>query len=138
MRRVIVLAAALALPAYAAADMMQPGMYRTTVESPGEKTEKDEQCITQKDIDEGLSGLNRDESCKVLDMKRGPSSVSYRTACGNKDMKVASQVNGTFTRDSFDMNLAVTVNADAPVKIHMVGKRIGACKEGEGSKRSRK
>ena len=137
MRRVVLLAA-LALPAYAVADMMQPGMYRTTVESPGEKPEKDEQCITQKDIDEGLSGLNRDESCKVLDMKRGASSVSYRTACGNKDMKVTSQVNGTFTRDSFDMNLAVTINADQPVKMHMTGKRIGECKAHEGSKRSRK
>ena len=129
MRRVVLFAAVLALPACAMADMMQPGMYSTTVESPGEKPEKKTQCITQKDIDEGLSGLGgqRNASCKVLDMKRGSSSVSYQTACADSGVKVSTRVNGTFSRDSFDMTLAMSVNADPPMKIHMTGRRVGAC-----------
>ena len=142
MRRVILVAAALCLPAGAMAEAMQPGLYRGTVESPGEKPEKKEDCITQKDIDEGLSGLNADTgaSCKVQDMRRGPSSVSYRTVCAGDGAKATTQVSGTFTRDSFDMNFAMTINADPPVKFHITGKRIGECTKdaGEGSKRSRK
>lgn len=140
MQRVILLAAALAFPAHAMAEAMQPGLYRGTVESPGEKPEKKEDCITQKDIDEGLSGLNADAgaSCKVQDMKRGANSVSYRTVCADSGVKATTQVNGTFTRDSFDMNFAMTVNADPPIKFHITGKRIGDCKASEGSKRSRK
>jgi len=104
MRRVILLAAALSFPAYAMAQAMQPGLYRGTVESPGEKPE------------------------------------SYRTVCADAGTKATTQVKGTFTRDSFDMDLAMSVNADPPTKFHMTGKRIGECrKEGsEGSKRGRK
>ena len=142
MRRVILLAAALSFPAYAMAQAMQPGLYRGTVESPGEKPEKKEECITQKDIDEGLSGLNADSgaSCKVQDMKRGPGSVSYRTVCADAGTKATTQVKGTFTRDSFDMDLAMSVNADPPIKFHITGKRIGECRKeaSEGGKRSRK
>jgi len=142
MRRLVLLAAALVLPAFAMAEAMQPGLYRGTVESPGEKPEKKEDCVTQKDIDEGLSGLNADmgSGCKVQDMKRGPSSVSFRTVCAGDGVKATTQVNGTFTRDSFDMNFAMTINADPPIKFHITGKRIGECKNevSEGSKRSRK
>jgi hypothetical protein len=136
----ILLAAALAIPAYAMADAMQPGLYRATIESPGEKPEKKEDCITQKDIDEGLTGLSgeRSASCKVQDMKRGSGSVSYRSTCEEDGTKATTQVNGTFTRDSFDLNFAMSVNADPPIKFHMVGKRIGECKPNEGSKRGRK
>jgi len=130
MRRIVLLAA-LALPAYAMADMMQPGLYRTVVESTGEKAERKDQCISQKDIDEGLSGLDRDPSCKVQDLKLGASSVSYRTVCGNADLKVVSQVNGTFSRDSFDLNLGVTISGEKPMKIHMTGKRIADCRKGK-------
>src|SRR4051812_27378054 len=136
MRRVVVLAAVLALPAYALADALQPGMYRVTSQSPGEKPETSEQCISQKDIDESLSALGeKDPNCKVLDMKRGASEASYRTVCAANGMKVSTQAKFTFTRDSFDGQLNVDISG-APSgakenggKIHMAGKRIGACRK---------
>jgi hypothetical protein len=136
MRRVVILAAALALPAYAMADGLQPGMYRVTSQSPGEKPETSEQCITQKDIDESLSALGeKDPNCKVLDMKRTASEASYRTVCSSNGMKVATQAKLTFTRDTFDGQLNVDISGtpsggiDNGGKIHMTGKRIGACKK---------
>jgi len=131
MKRALLLAAALALPAYAMADTMQPGLYRTHTESPGEKPENGEQCITQKDIDEGLSGMgaDKDESCKVQDLKRTSSSASYRSACSGNGMNVTMQANINFASDSFDMNLVMTVGKET-TKIHMTGKRIGPCSEG--------
>ena len=110
---------------------MQPGLYRTHTESPGEKPENDEQCITQKDIDEGLSamGAAKDDNCKVMDFKRTPSSASYRSVCSGNGMNVSSQANINFTRDTFDMNLSIACNGETN-KIHVVGKRVGACSEG--------
>jgi hypothetical protein len=129
MRRSILFVAALALPAFAAAETLQPGLYRSTSVSPGEKPETSEDCVTQKDIDEGLSGLGagKDASCKVQDLKRGASSVSYRTVCSSNGMNIASQVKVAFTRDTFDMDLAMTVAGETQ-KIHVKGKRIGACR----------
>jgi hypothetical protein len=136
MRRVVLLAAVLSLPAYALADALQPGMYRVTSQSPGEKPETSEQCITQKDIDESLSAMgDKDPNCKVLDMKRTASEASYRTVCSGNGMKVTTQAKFAFTRDSFDGQLNVDIGG-APSgakenggKIHMTGKRIGACKK---------
>jgi hypothetical protein len=135
-RRVVVLAAVLALPTYALADALQPGKYRVTSQSPGEKPETSEQCISQKDIDESLSALgDKDPNCKVLDMKRSASESSYRTVCAANGMKVTTQAKLTFTRDSFDGQFDVDIGG-APSgakenggKIHMTGKRIGACKK---------
>jgi hypothetical protein len=129
MRRALLLAALLAVPAFAVAETMQPGMYRSTSVSPGEKPETSEECVTQKDIDDGLSalGASRDASCKVQDFKRGANAVSYRTVCASNGMSIASQVKVAFTRDAFDMNLAMTV-AGETTKIHVAGKRIGPCK----------
>jgi hypothetical protein len=128
-RTALLLAALLALPAFAFAETMQPGMYRSTSVVPGEKPETSEECVTQKDIDDGLSalGASRDASCKVQDSKRGANSVSYRTACSANGMNVTSDVKVAFTRDTFDMNLAMTV-AGETTKIRVSGKRIGPCK----------
>jgi hypothetical protein len=129
MRRTLLLATLLALPALAHAETMQPGMYRSTSVVPGEKPETSEECVTQKDIDDGLSalGASRDASCKVQDFKRGGNHVSYRTVCAANGMNVTSDVKVAFTRDTFDMNLAMTV-AGETTKIHVAGKRIGPCK----------
>lgn len=131
MKRALLVAAALALPAYAMADTMQPGLYRTHTESPGEKPENGEQCITQKDIDEGLSGVgaDKDDSCKVQDFKRTPGSASYRSVCSEDGINTSMQANINFASDSFDMNLVMTV-AKKTTRIHVTGKRVGACSEG--------
>jgi hypothetical protein len=129
MRRIIALTALLALSIPALAETMQPGLYRATTVSPGEKPETSDECMTQKDIDDGLSalGASRDGSCKVQDFKRGANRVSYRTACQSNGVNIASQAKITFTRDTFDMKLAMTV-AGEKTDIHVTGKRIGACK----------
>jgi hypothetical protein len=129
MRRTFFLAAILALSLPALAETMQPGMYRSTSVSPGEKPETSEECVTQKDIDDGLSalGASRDGSCKVQDFKRGSNDVSYRSVCAANGVNMASDVKVAFTRDSFRMNLAVNVGGET-TKIHVEGKRIGPCK----------
>ena len=121
------LALALAFPALA--DTMQPGLYRATTVTAGEKPETSEECITQKDIDDGLSGLGAsgDASCKVHDFKRGANQVSYRNVCNANGVNMTSQVLIKFTRDAFDMNLGMTV-AGEKTDIHVTGKRVGACK----------
>jgi len=123
---------AAALPVAALADDMQPGQYRTTVTSdiPGDKPNTDSHCVTQKDIDSGLQniGAEKDPGCKTLDFKRGPGSVSYRVACTGEGQPPATQVAGTFTRDSFDMKIQMQIEPKGkPNTIRMIGKRTGAC-----------
>jgi hypothetical protein len=129
MRRIIALTALLALSIPALAETMQPGLYRATTVSPGEKPETSDECVTQKDIDDGLSALGaaRDGSCKVEDINRGANQVSDSTPWPSKGVNNASQAKITFTRDTFDMKLAMTV-AGEKTDIHVTGKRVGACK----------
>jgi hypothetical protein len=120
------------VPAAAAAEDLQPGQYRATVTSdiPGDKPNTDTHCVTQKDIDSGLQnvGSEKDPSCKTLDFKRGPGSVSYRMVCTGNGQPPTTQVAGTFTRDTFDMKIQMQVEPKGkPNNIRMVGKRIGAC-----------
>ena len=133
--RFATLAAAALLPAAlaaAAAGDLQPGQYQTTISSdiPGDKPHTDAHCVTQKDIDSGLQniGSEKDPSCKTLDFKRAPGSVSYRMACTGNGQPPMTQVAGTFTRDSFDMKIQMQLEPNGkPNAIRMVGKRIGAC-----------
>jgi hypothetical protein len=129
MRLTLPIAALLALSLPALAETMQPGLYRATSVSPVEKPDTSEECITQKDIDDGLSalGASRDGACKVQDFKRGSNDVSYHTVCAANGVNVTSDVKVAFTRDSFRMNLAMNVGGETS-KIHVEGKRIGPCK----------
>ena len=133
MRSLLVSALLAALvPAAAAAEDLQPGQYRATVTSdiPGDKPNTDTHCVTQKDIDSGLQnmGAEKDPSCKTLDFKRAPGSVSYRMVCTGNGQPPTTEVAGTFTRDSFDMKIQMQVEPKGkPNTIRMVGKRIGAC-----------
>jgi len=125
MRRAVLLAAVLALPAFAIASTLEPGMYRSTSQSPGEKPDTSEECVTQKDIDDGLSnlGLSKNDNCKVQDLKRGSGGVSYRMACSGNGMNLTSQVRIAFTRDTYEMNMAMTVAGETNT-IHVTGKRL--------------
>ena len=129
-RPAVALLALAALPLAAAADDMQPGQYKVTSTSdiPGDKPSNDTHCITQKDIDSGLSemGIQKSSECKVADFKKTAGSVSYRVVCGSD---IGSQrVAGTFSRDAFDLKMEIQLEPKArPNNIRLAGKRIGAC-----------
>jgi hypothetical protein len=120
----------------ASAQEMQPGRYRTTVTSdiPGMKgrTMTDEDCITAKDIADGLTkaGVEKEAECKVSDFRRSPGKVGYKLACTEDGQKSAGDVSGTMTADSFDFRftLAGPATGGKPTATRVVGKRIGACK----------
>ena len=123
-----------ALPCASLADM-QPGQYRTVVSSDiqGDKQETQTHCVTQKDIDSGLTemGVQKSSECKVKDFKKTSSAVSYRVDCGQAMGGIGQQkVDGTFSSDAFDLKMQIQIEPQGkPNTIHMVGKRIGACKE---------
>jgi len=119
-----------ALPFAAVADM-QPGQYLSTVTSdiPGDKPQKPEShCVTQKDIDSGLTelGVAKDSSCKVKDFKKTSSTVSYRFDCGPGIGQ--QKIDGTFSNDSFDLRMQLQLEPGKnPNTIRITGKRTGAC-----------
>ena len=133
MRSLLVPAILVALvPAAAAAEDLQPGQYQTTITSdiPGDKTKTDSHCVTQKDVDSGMTqlGVEKEQGCKTRDFKRGPGSVSYRVVCESGGQSNSMQMAGTFTRDTFDMKMQMQLDPKGkPNTIRMVGKRIGAC-----------
>ena len=122
------------LPVAALADM-QPGQYRTVVTSDikDDKPQDQAHCVTQKDIDSGLTemGVQKDSQCKVKDFRKTSSTVSYRVDCGQAMGGLGQQkVDGTFSNDAFDLKMQIQIEPQGkPNTIHMVGKRIGACKE---------
>jgi len=123
------MAALLALPVFAVAAALQPGLYRSTSQSPGEKPDTSEDCITQKDIDDGLTnfGAAKEENCKVQDLKRGSNSMSYRQVCSGNGMSATQQVKLSYTSDTYTMDLTMSM-AGQTSTFHVTGKRIGACK----------
>jgi hypothetical protein len=132
MRLPLSLAASFALVAFAstahAADL-QPGQYKTQVTSdiPGDKPQSQTQCITQKDIDSGLSekGVQKGSGCKIADFNRGSGSVSYRVMCNGAE---AQKVSGTFSGDHFDLKMQVQIEpGKKPNTVNITGQRTGAC-----------
>jgi len=125
-------AASLALLALSGATLaadLQPGQYKTqaTSDIPGDKPESQTQCVTQKDIDSGLTekGVQMGSGCKLADFKRGSGSVSYRVVCNGAE---AQKVSGTFSGDRFDLKMQVQIEpGKKPNTINITGQRIGAC-----------
>lgn len=126
----------LALPLAATAQELRPGRYRATMTSDlpalAGKPMVDEDCVTQKEIDEGLSsiGIEKDSNCKVSTMKRSPGRVSYLMACEQDGMKSSGNVTGTFGRDAYDFTVVSTGPqfGGKPTHMRIVGKRVGECK----------
>ena len=120
-----------ALPCAAVAEDLQPGQYRSHISSdiPGDKPRDDTHCVTQKDIDSGLTqlGAEQEQGCKVQDFKRAPGRVTYRTVCGKGSEANTTHVTGTFTRDTFDMKLQMLMDQGKAYTLRIAGKRIGAC-----------
>jgi hypothetical protein len=135
MRALLLIALAVPLAAAAAQDL-RPGRYRTTMTSDlpalAGKPMIDEDCITQKDIDEGLSkvGIEKDSECKVSAMKRSPGRVSYQMTCEQDGMKSTGSVTGTFGGDAYDFTVvsAGPQFGGKPTRMRIVGKRVGECK----------
>ena len=122
----------------ASAQEMRPGRYKTTmkVEGAGQSlpVHVDEDCVTQRDIDEGLARLRGDEEaqCKQSDMKRGPGSVSYKMTCVDEGRKSTGEASGKFSADSFDFNMTLD-NPQAggkPMRVNIRGTRVGECGPG--------
>lgn len=122
-----------AIPLAAGAQEMRPGRYKTStrMEAPGRSLPpvNNEDCVTKRDIDEGLARFNGDEEaqCKATDIKRGAGTISYKVTCVEEGNKSSGEVNGKFTADSFDYNMVV--NKPKPVTINVRGTRVGECKK---------
>jgi len=125
-----------ALPLAVAAQDLRPGQYRTTTttdlpEMAG-KPMVEEECVTQKDVDEGLSkiGIEKESGCKVSNMKRSPGKMSYQIACQEGGMKSAGNVSGSMGADAFDfvVEMRGAQTGGKPMRTRIVGKRLGNCK----------
>jgi len=131
--RIALFVLAATLPLAAAAQELKPGNYRTTMtgDMPGMdgKPIEGDTCITQKDVDSGLTklGVEKDTDCKVLDFKRSPGRVSYKMSC--PEDKTMSDVQGTFGADTLDFKMVMkTPDSPKPINLRIQGKRNGNCK----------
>jgi hypothetical protein len=133
MQRAIILAALLAIPPSAMAADMQPGKYRISGKLEGipeeSQSKPQDKCVTQKEIDSGLTQLGIQEdnkSCKVSDFKRAAGTITYRTTCQEGGMTQTTDVKGTFAADRFDMRMVIKAGKETNTLV-VSGKRIGAC-----------
>lgn len=125
-----------ALPLAAAAQDLRPGQYRTTTTTDlpamAGKPVVEEECFTQKDVDEGLSkfGIEKDSGCKVSNMKRSAGKVSYQIACQDGGIKSTANVSGSVGTDAFEFAIETSGGhtGGKPVRTRIVGKRVGSCK----------
>ena len=119
------------------AQEMRPGRYQTTLttERAGQSVpaNQDEDCVTQRDIDDSLARLRGDEEaqCKQSDIKRGPGTISYKMICVDEGRKYTGEASGKFTADSFVFN--ITLNSPQaggkPMRVNIRGNRIGDCRK---------
>ena len=125
-------AAAFACATGAWAQELKPGLYRqgTIVNVPGltARPQASQECVTRKDIEEGLVrlGQDKDEPCKASEVKRSPGKVSYRMACEDS----TAVVDGTYSADTYEFIVSATPRAAGGKAVRMVsrGKRIGDCR----------
>ena len=133
MQRAILLTAALALTASAMAADLKPGKYRIAGKLEGipesEQSKPEDKCVTQKDIDSGLTklGVEADnKSCKVSDFKRTGGALTYRTTCSEGGATYTTDVNATFDSDRFDMKMTIRAGKETN-HLLVSGKRLGNC-----------
>ena len=133
MRRFLLpLAAAAVCMTGASAQELKAGLYRqeTLMQAPGMpgRPMASQECVTKKDIDEGLVrlGQDKDDDCKVSGVKRAPGRVNYRLKCEDS----SGEVQGAYTADSYEFNMTATAKAGGggSMKIVTRGKRIGDCR----------
>ena len=106
---------------------MPPGM--------GKQAHTFQNCVTQKDIEDGGFGKSRDrnqpENCEIKDMKMSGNTATYTMECkGNPAMKADNKI--TFTGDGFNMDMKMAMNQGGQVMNmtqRMEGRHIGPCKK---------
>ena len=106
---------------------MPPGM--------GKQTHTFQNCVSQKDIEEGGFGNSKDrkqsENCEIKNMNMSGNTATYTMECkGNPAMKADNKI--TFTGDGFNMDMKMAMNQGGQVMNmtqRMEGRYIGPCKK---------
>ncbi len=112
---------------------MQPGMYATTTVMDGAvdaRAVQDKDCITAKDIVEGLTklGIESDSQCKAANFTKGNGKVRYQLVCEEDGRKQIADVAGNYTATSFEFVVKPQGKDSLFRNITIKGKRIGSCK----------
>jgi hypothetical protein len=138
----LVVAAATSLPTAAQLPNfnMQPGKWsyttRTEIPGIGAIPVNFEQCVTQKDIDEGRSlSAQKDAGmdCKYQDLKNMGSRFTFTAVCRTKDMPEPLVMNYDMTATStqFDAKMSMTGGhakaMGGKMNMTMSAKRLGGC-----------
>jgi hypothetical protein len=92
-------------------------------------------CVTQKELDEGKYGKGRDkaaENCEMKDVNVSGNTASYKMVCkgekGGHDMVADTKV--TYAGEAFIMDMKMSMNEGGKtmnVNQHMEGRRVGPC-----------
>jgi len=107
--------------------MTMPGMPGGGMQMPAFR-----QCITAKDIESGGFGqkdAKMPDGCSVRNMKMSGNSASYTMEC-TKEPKMVSDVNMTFSGDSFSMKQNTVMDQGGQkmnVQNDMTGRYVGPC-----------
>lgn len=118
----------------AGAQEMQPGMYASTttleLANGQKKTKQVQECITPKDIADGLLniGIESDPACKVQNYAKSPGKISYRLACKEGQKKLDSDVVGSYTANSYNFVIKPAAKGTAFKSVTVKGWRTGECK----------
>jgi Protein of unknown function (DUF3617) len=105
---------------------MPPGM--------GKQSHTFQNCVTQKDIEEGGFSKNKDrkqDNCEVKNFKMSGNTATYTMECkGEPKMTADNKI--TFTSDGFDMDMKMAMNQGGQVmnmNQKMQGRYLGPCKK---------
>ena len=115
------------------AEEMQPGQYASVnvVEmANGEmKTFQERQCITAKDIADGLTkvGIENDGACNAQNLVKANGKITYRLVCEADGKKQLADVVGTYTANSYEFSIKAASPGPEHKSISLTGRRIGAC-----------
>ena len=115
------------------ADGSRPGKYdysvKVTAMGFGMPAITFNQCVTQKDIDEGRAYVNKEgqDSCKYSDLKREGDAISFRTVCTQPPM--TGEGTGTIGADSFTIDMRTVVTGPMRIEQRSVvnARRVGDC-----------
>lgn len=138
----VVAAAALALPVFAASGPMKAGKWQMTAETKMEGMDMKmppmtfEHCVTPEEAAKAATEpptRKKNEACKVMDYKLEGNKASWKISCDKPQMTGEGTI--TYSADSFEEQMHMKMqDPRAPEKTmnveqKMTGKRIGECDE---------
>ena len=128
----VLLALAAAMPAAAAAPLIQPGYWESTnrLLSPIKQTKTEKRCITPADGEKYMGGpSNRHYACTYPTKVFSGGKITLKGTCvSKKGHKVAVQGTGSYTPTSFDLTADVAaefLGLDIAGKASTEARRIG-------------